>query len=348
MKVVVLAGGLSPERDVSLSSGAMVANALMTKGHQVLVLDVYEGCPDCPDFETAFNLKHQAVYTYEVPETPPDLVEIAKESHNGEALIGPNVLKICQSADVAFLALHGAMGENGQIQATLDVHGIAYTGSGYAGSLLAMDKVLSKQLMEAYGVRSPKWLEVNLERDVLAEIEGKVTLPCVIKPVSGGSSIGVSLVRTKAEWQAAIELARAVESTLLIEELIIGREFSVGVLGGKALPVIEIMPAEGFYDYKNKYQAGLTKEICPALIQPILADKLREEAVKVHHLLRLGAYSRVDFLVTKAGETYCLEANTLPGMTPTSLLPQEAAAAGIDYPELCDSLIHLSLGSSRH
>lgn len=343
MNVVVLAGGLSLERDVSLSSGAMVANALMAKGYRVLLLDVYEGCADCQEFETAYEKYQQKSYQYDVPETPPNLSELAATFPNNEGLIGPNILAICQSADVTFLALHGAMGENGQIQATFDLHGISYTGTGYAGSLLAMDKVLSKQLMAVYGVSSPKWLEVDLKVDDPAVIYQQITLPCVIKPANGGSSIGVSLVYTEAEFNEAIELVKDIDSALLIEELVVGREFSVGVLAGKTLPVIEIMPTAGFYDYKNKYQAGLTKEVCPALIHPELAEMLSTEALKVHELLRLGSYSRVDFLVTKDGQTYCLEANTLPGMTPTSLLPQEAAAAGIDYPELCHQLVQLSL-----
>lgn len=340
MKVVVLAGGLSPERDVSLSSGAMVANGLMEKGHQVLLIDVYHGVTDSKDFREAFEKHQQRQYQYEVPATPPDLVELMAEKPNNGAWIGPNVLGICQSADVTFLALHGAMGENGQIQATFEVHGITYTGSSYSGSLLAMDKVLSKQLMTAYGIHSPKWREVNLveEQVIFQEAE----LPCVIKPVSGGSSIGVSLVRTEKEFHEAIELARTVEPTLLIEELITGREFSVGILAGETLPIIEIMATAGFYDYQNKYQTGRTKEVCPAMISPDLAEKLSHEALKVHRILRLGDYSRVDFLVNKEGQTYCLEANTLPGMTPTSLLPQEAAAAGIDYPELCHQLVQLS------
>lgn len=342
MNVVVLAGGLSMERDVSLCSGAMVANGLMAKGHRVLLMDVYDGIKDSGDFSEAFEKHQQAHYEYQVPATPPDLEAIIRTNDNHGALIGANVLSICQSADVTFLALHGAMGENGQIQATLDVHNITYTGSSYSGSLLAMDKVLSKQLMEAYGIRTPKWWEVNLEQDDSDTLYQQIDLPCVIKPVSGGSSIGVSLVRTEAEFSQAIEMARTIEPTLLIEELITGREFSVGVLAGETLPAIEIIPTSGFYDYQNKYQTGLTKEVCPAMISPALAEKLSKEALKVHQLLRLGSYSRVDFLVTKAGQTYCLEANTLPGMTPTSLLPQEAAAAGIDYPELCHRLVQLS------
>lgn len=343
MKVVVLAGGLSPERDVSLSSGAMVANGLMEKGHQVVLMDVYEGLTDSQNFVEAFEKHQQAHYQYQVPATPPDLAVIVAANSNNGALIGPNVLSICQSADVVFLALHGAMGENGQIQATFDVHKITYTGSSYSGSLLAMDKVLSKQLMEAYGVQSPKWRQVNLDLEDSGTIYQEVELPCVIKPVSGGSSIGVSLVRTETEFKQALEVARRVEPNLIIEELITGREFSVGVLAGKTLPAIEIMPTSGFYDYQNKYQVGLTKEVCPAMINPVLAEILSAEALKVHQLLRLGSYSRVDFLVTKEGQTYCLEANTLPGMTPTSLLPQEAAAAGIEYAELCDRLVQLSV-----
>lgn len=343
MKIVVLAGGLSPERDVSLSSGSMVANALIKNGHEVVLVDVYLGLKDVTDFKTAYKKYKQTNYRYDVPQTPPDLEKLKAQQANNGALIGPNVLSICQTADLTFLALHGEMGENGQIQATLDVHNVTYTGSGYRGSLLAMDKVLAKQVMRENGVKTPNWFEVDLNEMSAQEFLPQVNFPCVVKPISGGSSIGVSLIDSLANFIQALESAQAEGIKIMIEDQVSGREFSVGILADEALEVIEIIPTTGFYDYTNKYQAGLTKEICPAEIGEDLATRLKADAVKVHRILGLKDYSRIDFIVDPRGENYCLEANALPGMTPTSLLPQEALAQGISYEKLCEKIVELSL-----
>ncbi len=337
MKIVVLAGGLSPERDVSLVSGALIARALLENGHQVLPLDVYLGVPglNCPQarfLSSVDQLPPQAP----VPAAEPDLEALKKASGNGDSLIGPHVLELCKQADAVFLSLHGATGENGQVQAALELYGIPYTGSGYIGSLLAMDKVLSKTLMRVEGIPTPDWvlLDSNLAEKELPDL----VYPCVIKPCSCGSSVGVSIVGSPAELSAALEYAKKYESRILAEELISGREFSIGILGGKALPVIEIIPKQGFYDYANKYQAGQTEEVCPAALPPELALKMQQTALQLHQALHLGFYSRVDIMMKPDGAYYCLEANTLPGMTPTSLLPQEAAAAGISYNQLCQQI----------
>lgn len=341
MKIVVLAGGLSPERDVSLSSGSLIANALRKEGHQVLLLDVYEGIDaEEADFDSLFEDSTGCPYSYKVPEVEPDLNEIIARNNNGKALVGQNVLKICQSADVVFIGLHGAMGENGQIQALFDIMGIKYTGTGYIGSLLAMDKDLTKKLLRQAGIATADWLifEESMTEQYIAEHIG---FPCVIKPCSAGSSIGISIAKNAAELNQAIQAAKKVESNILIEKMIPGREFSVGILNGKALPVIEIMPKEGFYDYKNKYQAGMTAEICPANLSEVDTRRLQSIALRVHEVLRLGTYSRIDFIMDQSGIFVCLEANTLPGMTPTSLIPQEAMADGIGYEELCDQIVNL-------
>jgi len=343
MKIVVLAGGLSPERDVSLSSGSLIANALRSTGHRVLLLDVYEGISaDESDFEHLFMDNTAKPYSYAVPEIQPDLNEIKARNNNGAALIGRNVLKICQSADVVFLALHGAMGENGQIQALFDVMGIKYTGTGYIGSLLAMDKDLTKRLLRQAGVATADWVVFHdsMSMQYIAEHIG---LPCVVKPCSAGSSIGVSIANNLEELKKAINIAKNIDSNIMIEKMIQGREFSVGILKGKALPVIEIIPKEGFYDYKNKYQSGLTTEICPANLSEYETKTVQNIALKVHDILRLGTYSRIDFILNRAGEFVCLEANTLPGMTPTSLLPQEALACGISYEELCNEIVNAAI-----
>ncbi len=355
MKIVVLAGGLSPERDVSLSSGSLIANSLLESGHEVLLLDVYEGVPDGDKNLNQLFVKpwEEKRYEYKVPEKEPDLKEIRKRSNGQAALIGNQVLEICMLADVVFIALHGAMGENGQIQATFDNFSIKYTGTGYIGSLLAMDKDITKKLLVQAGIPTADWILYNIPEKALAKNTGhdmikqepnttafdsvileKIGFPCVIKPVSCGSSIGVSLVNTGVELETALKLAAVYENKVLIEKLVKGREFSVGILNHEALPVIEIIPKMGFYDYKNKYQNDLTKEVCPAELSPELTETLQNRALQVHDTLRLGDYSRIDFILNESGEFICLEANTLPGMTPTSLIPQEARCKGISYNEL--------------
>ncbi len=343
MKIVVLAGGLSPERDVSLSSGCLIANALLENGHRVLLLDLYKGLDFTGDVDDLFVSGTAKRFKYAIPDREPDLEKLVLESGHGKSLIGKNVIEICRFADVVFLALHGSIGENGQLQAVFDSFGICYTGTGYAGSLLAMDKALSKELMRFHNLPTADWKVFDTKKDGLDSILKGIGLPCVIKPVSCGSSIGVSIVRDEDELGKAVEYAKKYESRLLVEKMIKGREFSVGILEGKALPVIEIVPGEGFYDYRNKYQPGLTKEICPAGISRELTEKLQDTAEKVHRTLRLGDFSRIDFMVDDDDNVYCLEANTLPGMTPTSLLPQEAKAAGISYNELCEKIIELAL-----
>ena len=343
MKIVVLAGGLSPERDVSLSSGSMIANALLEAGHRVVLVDVYEGIQITGDVDRLFEDKAGNPYSYRVPDTEPDLDEIRRRNNNRKSLIGPNVLTLCEAADVVFIALHGAMGENGQLQAVFDTMGIRYTGTGYIGSLLAMDKDLAKRLMRGAGIPTADWMVVDHTVTVPCIID-TIGVPCVVKPCSAGSSIGVSIVESRNDLDHAINYARSVDENILVEKMIKGREFSVGILGGTALPVIEILPCEGFYDYKNKYQEGLTREICPADLSGDDTGKLQATALKVHQILRLGSYSRIDFIMNEQGEFVCLEANTLPGMTPTSLLPQEAKAIGISYVELCDRIVRIALG----
>jgi len=350
MKIVILAGGLSPERDVSLTSGSLIANALREAGHHVLLLDVYEGIPsfDSSNIEYLFEDAGGTPYSYSVPDVEPDLDEIKKRNNNGDSLIGPHVLEICKHADIVFLALHGAMGENGQIQAVFDVMGIRYTGTGYIGSLLAMDKDISKKMMQQAGVPTAEWSVFTGDSLDPQNVINRVGLPCVVKPCSCGSSIGISMADTYEELKAAIAAAKKIEPMVLVEKRISGREFSVGVLGGRALPVIEIIPDEGFYDYRNKYQKGRTKEICPAQLSDAETGRVQALALKVHEVLRLGTYSRIDFILNEEnGEFVCLEANTLPGMTPTSLIPQEALADGISYMELCNLIVQLSLNKCR-
>ena len=339
MKIVVLAGGLSPEREVSLTSGSLIANALMERGHRVLLLDVYQGMRELPaDVDALFQADEK--YAHHVGEAVPDLEKLKRESGNGEALIGANVLRLCALADRVFLALHGAMGENGQMQATLDTHGIRYTGSGYAGSLLAMDKDLSKRLFRLAGVPTPDWIEYDTLTDTPDAILAGISLPCVVKPLDCGSSVGVSIVDNKDALLAALDEAAKWGRRVLVEKKIEGRELTVGILGDLALPAVEIIPESGFYDYKNKYQ-GTTREICPAEIAPEVASRAAALTKLAFSTLRLDGYARFDYILDANGELWCLEANTLPGMTPTSLLPMAASAVGISYGELCERILEI-------
>lgn len=341
MNIVVLAGGYSPERDVSLSSGSLIANSLMRSGHGVLLVDAFLGLeiPENIELNSLFRKAGDEEYSYRIPETAPDMDELKKHAYKG-SLVGKNVLKLCHHADIVFMALHGAMGENGQMQAILEAENIRFTGSTHVGCVLAMDKDITKKLLLAEGVATADWITLDLKRDPLPET---ATLPCVVKPCSCGSSVGISIVHTEEELQRALEEAKKYEDLILIEKKISGREFSVGVLDGKALPPIEIIPKTGFYDYKNKYQAGATEEICPAQLTEVETETLQRSAEKVARILRLGTYCRIDFILEATeGVFYCLEANTLPGMTPNSLLPQEAKAAGIGYDELCQTIVELA------
>lgn len=342
MKIVVLAGGLSPEREVSLTSGSLIANALAGEGHAVLLVDAYLGIELDPTVSPDDLFKTDVRYSYTVSEEEPDLDVLKLQSDMGDALIGKNVIAICKIADVVFLALHGASGENGQLQATLDSYGIRYTGSDYVGSLLAMDKDISKKLLSAANVPCPNGITIECGSASLEEIEEQVGYPCVIKPCSCGSSVGINMAENRKELERAIALAAKYENRILVEKRIIGREFTMGVLDDVALPPVEIIPRAGFYDYKNKYQVGLTEEICPAVLPDSEIKRMGDISLCAFRALRLRDYARFDYIRDENGQFWCLEANTLPGMTPTSLLPQEAAAIGISYGALCVRLAELA------
>lgn len=337
MRIIVLAGGLSPERDVSLSSGSLIANALIENGHDVMLLDLFLGNDNKEILPVYRNKNSEYRFNYIVPEHEPDLTAIKSSVISNNDFIGNGVIDLCKDSDVVFLGLHGSTGENGQLQAVFDMYGINYTGTKYIGSLLAMDKDISKKLMRENGILTADWQYIKLnEHNDFSNIK----YPCVVKPCSCGSSIGVTIVENKNQLNRAIDYAKKYEEYVIIEDKIEGREFSVGILNGKTLPVIEIKPLRGFYDYKNKYQKGLTEEICPADISDEMSQILQNNALAVHNTLRLGFYSRIDFILDDNHNAYCLEANTLPGMTPTSLFPQEALAAGISYRELCNIIVN--------
>lgn len=338
MKIAVLAGGISPERDVSLSSASLISNALIKKGHSVALVDVFYGTDAEPPFDSLFSTSPD--YSYSIPEHEPDLDAILAEKP-GCGLIGSNVIELCKASDAVFVAMHGGMGENGQLQAALDCAGIRnYTGSSYAGCLLAMDKNISKLLVSKAGIPTAPWIMFDTVRDDISRIKNEIGIPCVVKPCGCGSSVGVSIVESEKQLSDALAYAKKYESTVLVEKKITGREFSLAVLCGDALPPIEIIPINGWYDYKNKYQGGCTKEICPADLTADQTRRMQELSLMAHKALGLGIYSRSDFLLDETtGDFVFLESNALPGMTPSSLLPQEAAAVGIEYGDLCETLI---------
>ena len=345
MKIVVLAGGLSTERDVSLSSGRGIYRALKENGHQVILLDVFLGLPDAwsqyPP-ETLFDQDVDwAASIQGVAEKAPDLDQIRALRPDFRTLLGPGVLTLCQISDMVFLGLHGANGEDGRIQALFDLMGIRYTGTGHTSSALCMNKHITKQMFRGTGIPAPP--SITVKKGESFELPEEIGFPCMVKTCCGGSSVGVYRVEDVFGLERALKDAFALEDQVLIERCIIGREFSVAVVEGKALPVIEIAPISGFYDYKNKYQAGSTIETCPAQLSEEKTREMQGYAEKAFQALRLKNYARMDFMMGQEGDIYCLEANTLPGMTPTSLLPQEAAAIGMDFEELCEKILQTAV-----
>ena len=342
MNIVVLAGGTSTEREISIVSGTQVCSALRSKGHRSILLDVF-----CGDERIGEDLKNAFPKEYDVEKEAAYLRSFDSrldKMKKRRSFFGPNVVPLCLAADCVFMALHGSNGEDGKIQAAFELMGIPYTGSSYLGSALAMDKDMTKQLFRENGVPTPHGIVLHKGDKVKRSSENGVGLPCVVKPACGGSSVGVSIPRTEKAYREAVEDAFSYEDVLIVEQYVSGREFSCGIVDGEAYPVIEIAPLHGFYDYTNKYKAGSTVETCPAEISKELTEKIQKASLAAYHALHLNSYGRIDVMMDEEENVYCLEANTLPGMTPTSLLPQEAAALGIDFPSLCEKLIEVSVG----
>lgn len=341
MKIVVLAGGTSTERAISIVSGTMVCKALREKGHQALLVDIFCGTEvsqvNDALFQQTYDVDEAAAYMHSFDDRLEEIKAARRE------FFGPNVLELCRYADVVFMALHGANGEDGKVQAAFDLFGIRYTGTGYLSSAIAMDKTMTKQFFRAHGVPTPAGVSMIKGKSNTELSAYGMALPVVVKPCRGGSSVGVCIARTEEEYAAALAEAFSYEEELIVEEYIEGREFSIGVVNGKAYPIIEIAPLEGFYDYTNKYKAGSTIETCPAKLTPEQTAQMQKYAENGAAALGIESYCRLDFMMSKEGSMYCLEANTLPGMTPTSLLPQEAKVLGMDFPQLCEHLVEISL-----
>jgi len=331
MKVTVLTGGTSMERDVALASGQQIAAALRARGHLVHVVDLATGYVP-PEQEAA-------LLPGGVGRAPP-APERLRELERGMLSAGLGEVPAVREADVVFIALHGGVGEDGTVQAILDAVGVRYTGSGHLASALAMDKDLAKRVVRDCGLAVAPWVMAPATEVEVREIVG---YPCVVKPSKQGSSVGLTLVRRPADLPAAVELAGRFDDEVMVERFIPGAELTVGILGQSPLPVLEIRPQHETFDYECKYQPGMSEEICPAPIAPALAERVQDAALQAHRAMKLSGYSRVDFRLDGAGAPCFLEANTGPGMTANSLIPKAARAAGMDFPAFTDAICHLAL-----
>ena len=335
-RIALLTGGSTPERDVALAGASQVAPVLRGLGHEVEVVDTVEGPLD--------EVGETALLDPEVDREPPSdakLRELAAKENLPALVAGPAL----RGFDLVFLVIHGGAVEGGLLQALLELAGLRFTGSGSIGSILAMDKDVSKRLLRDAGIPTAQWLGLPFgAADLEASGWG---WPVIVKPANAGSSVGVRVVHGPGELAPAIAAAAAVDPEVLVERFLDGREFTVGVLGDRALGVGEILPSHEIFDYECKYTPGMTREVFPAAIPEGLAMRLRELGLATHRALKLRDFSRVDFRLDRDGDPHVLEANTLPGMTRTSLLPQSAAVAGLDFGALCREICRLALERVR-
>jgi len=334
MKIAVLMGGVSEEREVSLQSGIQVVDALRSIGHEALAVDTSHGVLG-PGEEKSLRGAG-------IKDPPPAALtgDILLTGDTGALTRDPEL----SGTDLVFLVLHGGSGEDGTVQTLLELAGIAFTGSDRVGCALAMDKDLSKRLLQQGGVPTPGWITTvgRAEGEArLQEVVETLGLPVIVKPPSGGSTLGLTLAHDFVELGEALELALKYEETVLFEEYIQGRELTVGILGEEALPVGEIIPAHELFDYECKYKPGMAQEIFPADLPDSVAKRVQAAALAAHKALKLRDFSRIDFILDGEDVPWCLEANALPGLTSNSLLPKAAAAAGIDFPALCQRMAEM-------
>ena len=352
MKIVVLGGGISTERHVAQVTATSACQALRRRGHQAIYVDLFFGMEnyDKP-YEEAFLEPDGLCGAVAIETKEPDLEEVRRQRRFRSAgNLGQGVAEICAMADCVFLGLHGRDGEDGKIQALLELLGVPYTGSGPMASAIAMDKVMAKRVLRASGLRTPDWKQFCLDEVDVDRMAGELPVPCAVKIVTGGSSIGVELPDTREQLHDALHRVRRYGSRVLVENKIFGREMTVPILDGRAMSPIEIIPPEGKeFDYIAKYQSGsmAAQEICPAALSPEEDRKLREAAEQVFQELNLRVYSRADFILDREGRVWFLEVNTLPGMTPNSLIPKAAAVEGMSYDELVEKIVLLSMKETR-
>ncbi|MCL5267105.1 MAG: D-alanine--D-alanine ligase [Bacteroidetes bacterium] len=336
MKIAVLLGGSSPERFVSIASGRGIINALRDFGHDVTAVDPALGNDQIPEAD----LLSQGVGTI-----PPTQEILKKLSHKN--YLSSVDSRLFDNVELAFIILHGKWGEDGIIQSLLELRSIPYTGSGVMASAIAMDKVMSKKLFSHHGTPTPDWVDYRKNSSVrsssIKERISKIGYPNVVKPNDQGSSVAITIVKDESGLDHALDEAEKFSETVLVEKYIEGAELTVGILGDEPLPVIEIRPHDGFYDYEHKYTKGRTDYLAPAPIEKSFALELQELALKTFKSLGCRTFGRVDFKVGRDHVPYCLEVNTIPGMTETSLVPKAAAAAGISFSEVVKRIVELSL-----
>ena len=337
MNITVLLGGVSAERDVSLSSGLRIAVALREKRHRVTCLDPAEG--------VLTRETEVALLAAGVGSAPPSLDALAGLA---SASLSPMLASLddLRDSDCVFLALHGGQGEDGTVQALLDMMGKTYTGSGHLASALAMDKHLTKVVLRAAGVATADWIMAPPQGLSADRVSTELGWPVVVKPSKQGSTVGLTIVREAGQLAAAITEAFRFDDEVMVERFVPGRELTVGILGDQVFPTIEIKPAKELYDYECKYTPGMAEEFVAELPPPLEAE-IADQARRTFVALKLGGYARIDFRLDPQGRPWCLEANTLPGMTPTSLIPRAALAAGVLFPDLCERIVNLAVDAAR-
>lgn len=336
MNIAVIFGGISTERNVSIAGGKSVIEALKSKGHNVIPID--------PAFGADIYLTEEALIDLSKFPTIEELSQMSTKKY-----IDAVQSSIFDTVDVAFIVLHGKNGEDGLIQALLELRGIPYTGSGVKASALAMDKLASKNLFAAAGLLTPPWMIIRKnefeDEKIIKEIRKELGPKIVIKPNDQGSSVGVSIILdgNLDAIKSGLQSGFTYSDILVVEQFIEGREITVGILGENALPVIEIIPKDEFYDYKHKYTKGNTEYVCPAEIPEDIAEFAQSMALICSNVIGASGFSRADFRLSEEGEPYLLELNTIPGFTSTSLVPMAAGKIGLEFPELCEEIIKIAL-----
>ncbi len=326
-KIALFLGGTSPERKVSKATGASIYKALTNLGYETLLINPAYGDNQPKNSDDYFKDE--------------DYTEISNENY-----VKALNLDLFNSIDLAFLALHGKWGEDGTIQSLLELKGVKYTGSKVVASAISMDKTMSKILFQHYDVRTPLWITSNADYNLFflkKEIEKKLKYPCVIKPNDQGSTVGLTICENESGVEDAVKLALKWSNKVLIEEYIPGREMTVAILEDEVFPVLEIKPKHSLYDYECKYTPGMSEYEVPAKISDDVSDNLKKSALAAFKALGCEGYARVDFRLTPADLDYCLEVNSLPGMTSTSLVPKMAKAIGITFEELVERIVKISL-----
>jgi len=338
VKIAVLMGGHSAERDVSLATGAGVIKGLSDAGFAAIGIDTALGANQLSE--------NKIKELSRIEENPPSTTELAEldVSTTIQTVSSPDL----KSVDMVFIALHGGIGENGTIQALLDMVGIPYTGSGVLASAAAMDKVTAKRIVSAAGINTPDYFikrgdDITEIDDLIKTINETIGFPVVVKPNDQGSSVGLNIAETEAQLGEFVDIAKGYSEVILFEKFIAGRELTVSVLGTEALPVAEVVPKDGFYDYYHKYTPGMADKIVPAPLSDEETKEVQRLGLGAFEALGCRGYARIDFRYSNDKKWYFLEANTLPGMTATSLVPKAAKAAGIEFPQLLERIVQIAL-----